>query len=106
MQRAHLSSEPAVAMTRSPKALPSWPAPATGRGRTTGRSTSGPPKPAISMARMAGATAALVPTGSVRCVDTRLLRLAFALVFALEERLHRQLDAALLVGLEHLDPDD
>jgi hypothetical protein len=40
---------------------------------------------------------------TVTAVETRLLFHAFR---PLEQRLHRQLDAALLVGLQHLDLDD
>src|SRR5665213_2247676 len=69
------------------------PTAATGIGRSARRSTSGPPGVAISIAFT---TRLAVPSLLMR----RLARLA------VEQGLHRQLDATFLVGLEHLDAND
>src|ERR1035437_1122854 len=68
------------------------PAPAAGFGRSTRRSTSGPPGVAISIAFTTRAVPLLLVRGLAR--------------LTVEQSLHRQLDAALLVGLENLDAND
>src|SRR5665213_4078664 len=71
------------------------PGPATGIGRSVRCSTSGPPGRTISTAF------------TMRwCGSSLLMRVLLARRLPVEKRLHRQLDPALLVGLEHLDAND
>src|SRR6187455_246010 len=72
-------------------------APNAGVGRSVSRSTSGLPGAVISIA--------LTSAPSVSLVRDRRREFARWRV-AVEQRLHRQLDAALLVGLEDLDAND
>src|SRR5439155_17258415 len=73
------------------------PAPNVGVGRSVSRSTSGLPGAVISIALTSASLASLVRDGRRELARRRV---------AVEQRLHRQLDAALLVRLEDLDADD